>query len=104
MDVVVATHEHADHLSGFVQKGSPFLKDALTIGELWVAWTEKRGDGQADTLRRKRGTAQRLIDKAVEEARKRPVAGSTAVAVADPAAGADRLRSAGRRFGGHRRP
>ena len=71
IDVVVATHEHADHLSGFVQKDSPFLKDDLTIGELWLAWTEKRGDRQADTLRQKRGTAQQLIDKAIEEARQR---------------------------------
>jgi hypothetical protein len=71
IDVVVATHEHADHLSGFVQKGSPFLTNELTIGEAWLAWTEKHGDRQADTLRRKRGSAQRLIDKAIEEARNR---------------------------------
>jgi Metallo-beta-lactamase superfamily len=71
IDVVVATHEHADHLSGFVQKGSPFLTNEVTIGEVWLAWTEKLGDQQADTLRRKRGAAQRLIDKAVEEARNR---------------------------------
>lgn len=71
VDVVVATHEHADHLSGFVQKGSPFLTNEVTIGEVWLAWTEKLGDHQADTLRRKRGAAQRLIDKAVEEARHR---------------------------------
>jgi hypothetical protein len=81
IDVVVATHEHADHLSGFVQKGSPFLKDNLKIGELWVAWTEKRGDQQADRLRQKRGTAQQLIDKAVEEARQR--AGVAGQALAD---------------------
>jgi hypothetical protein len=71
IDVVVATHEHADHLSGFVQKGSPFLTEEVTIGEVWLGWTEKRGDRQADTLRRKRGAAQRVIDKAVEEARAR---------------------------------
>ncbi len=71
IDVVVATHEHADHLSGFVQKGSPFLTNELGIGEVWLAWTEKLGDHQADTLRRKRGAAQRLINKAVEEARTR---------------------------------
>ena len=81
IDVVVATHEHADHLSGFVQNGSPFLKDELTIAELWVAWTEKRGDGQADKLRKQRGTAQRIIDKAVEEARNR--AGAEGPAIAD---------------------
>jgi hypothetical protein len=71
IDVVVATHEHADHLSGFVQKGSPFLTNGVNIGEVWLAWTEKHGDRQADTLRRKRGAAQRVIDKALEEARQR---------------------------------
>src|SRR5262249_40428232 len=76
---VVATHEHADHLSGFVQKGSPFVRDNLTIGEVWLAWTEKRGDRQADALRKKRGAAQRLIEKAVEQTQRRPgLAGETA--------------------------
>lgn len=83
IDVVVATHEHADHLSGFVQKGSPFLKDEITIGEAWLAWTEKHGDRQADTLRRKRGAAERLIDKAVEEARTRGGRGFDRVAFAE---------------------
>ena len=68
LDVVVATHEHADHLSGFVQKGSPFLTNGIDIGEVWLAWTEKQGDRQADALRRKRGAAQSLIDKAVADA------------------------------------
>jgi hypothetical protein len=82
IDVVVATHEHADHLSGFVQKGSPFLKDDLKIGEVWMAWTEKRGDKQADTLRRKRGAGQRLIDKALKEARERAGRGMDGVGLA----------------------
>ena len=83
LDVIVATHEHADHLSGFVQKGSPFLTNDIDIGEVWFAWTEKRGDRQADTLRRKRGAAQSLIDKAVEEARKRAGRGLDGPKLAD---------------------
>jgi metallo-beta-lactamase superfamily protein len=71
LDIVVATHEHADHLSGFVQKGSPFLTKDVTIKNVWFAWTEKRGDRQADRLRQKRGAARRLIAKAVEEAQRR---------------------------------
>jgi len=67
--VVVASHEHSDHLSGFVQKGSPFLKNALTIGELWVAWTEKFGDPDADRLRKEKAAAREVIERAVEEAR-----------------------------------
>lgn len=81
VDVVVATHEHADHLSGFVQKGSPFLLDSLAVDEVWLAWTEMRGDHQADTLRKKRGTARAVIEKAVDEARTR--AGQVGVALAD---------------------
>ena len=68
LDVVVATHEHADHLSGFVQKGSPFLQQQFAIIQLWLAWTEKRGDGLADKLRERRGTARKIIERAVETA------------------------------------
>jgi beta-lactamase superfamily II metal-dependent hydrolase len=88
LDVVVATHEHADHLSGFVQKGSPFLSQKLTVGELWLAWTEKVGDQQADTLREKRGTARAVIAKAVKEARQR-----NAAVLADTTAGLNDFES-----------
>jgi len=71
LDLVVATHEHADHLSGFVQNQSPFLQDEFSIGALWVAWTEKAGDARADELRQKRGAARELIDQALEECKKR---------------------------------
>jgi len=74
LHVVVPTHEHADHLIGFVQKGSPFLKgDQVSIDNLWLAWTEKIGDGstQADQLRAKRGSARAVIEQAIEKARER---------------------------------
>lgn len=80
INIVVATHEHADHLSGFVQKGTPFLQDDFQIDELWVAWTEKRGDSQADALRKKRGAARAVIDKALEECRKRAQLGGAQLA------------------------
>jgi hypothetical protein len=76
LDLVVATHEHADHLSGFVQKKSPFLLGKLSVNALWVAWTEKIGDRQADELRRKRGAARALIAKALEECQKRAQLGA----------------------------
>lgn len=75
LDVVVASHEHADHLSGFVQKGSPFLDGRIKVAHFWAAWTEKRGDRQADRLRRKRGAARKAIEKAVEKIRKRGMTG-----------------------------
>lgn len=67
LDVVVVTHEHADHLSGFMQKNSPFLKGQIEIGELWLGWTERVGDPQADLLRKKLGTARSVIEKSLED-------------------------------------
>lgn len=75
LDVIVATHEHADHLSGFVQKNSPFLTGKIKkVGQLWLGWTEKVGDPQADRLRKKRGTARSVIEKVLDDitAKNRP--------------------------------
>jgi hypothetical protein len=74
LDVVVASHEHADHLSGFVQKGSPFINNRLKVDRFWVAWTEEVGDPQADRLRKKRGAARKTIQDAVDKLRNRGVA------------------------------
>jgi hypothetical protein len=71
LDVVVATHEHADHLSGFVQKGSPFVTGGFEVKNVWVAWTEKPDDSQAELLRKKRGAARRTVEEAVEKLRQR---------------------------------
>jgi beta-lactamase superfamily II metal-dependent hydrolase len=49
LDVLVATHEHWDHLSGFVQAQDVFAK--LDIGEVWLAWTEDPVDELAQELR-----------------------------------------------------
>ena len=37
--LVVATHEHRDHLSGFDQARDVFTKD-MDIGGVWMGWTE----------------------------------------------------------------
>lgn len=39
VDVLVTTHEHWDHLSGFQQAKDVW--DRIAIGELWMAWTER---------------------------------------------------------------
>src|SRR6476619_621318 len=38
LDLLVITHEHWDHLSGFVQAKDLFTK--LKIDKVWFAWTE----------------------------------------------------------------
>src|SRR5258708_4407277 len=39
LDVLVATHQHTDHLSGFKQAEAEFNKN-MKVKRLWLAWTE----------------------------------------------------------------
>lgn len=64
LDIVVVTHEHWDHLSGFHQAGH--LLDKLTIDELWLAWTEDEHDSLAQQLRRTRQRTEQAITKTLE--------------------------------------
>ncbi len=67
LDVLVATHEHWDHLSGFEQARDIF--DRLRIDEVWVAWTEDPEDEVAKGLRRERRTALRALAATVSRLR-----------------------------------
>jgi hypothetical protein len=42
LDVIVGTHEHWDHISGFLQAEDLFKR--FDVGEIWFAWTENPGD------------------------------------------------------------
>ncbi len=48
IDVVIATHRHFDHISGF---DSAKWK-AVDVGEVWMPWTEEHGVPAADAIRR----------------------------------------------------
>jgi len=67
IDLVVATHEHADHLSGFVHHAKRFLNGDITIGRLWLAWTENDHDADAARLRRGRVAAYDAIEAALHK-------------------------------------
>jgi beta-lactamase superfamily II metal-dependent hydrolase len=49
IDVLVVTHEHWDHVSGFTEAREVW--ERTEINEAWLAWTEKPGDSLADKLR-----------------------------------------------------
>lgn len=49
LDRLVVTHEHWDHLSGFLQAQA--IYDAVEVGEVWLAWTEDPEDDLANELR-----------------------------------------------------
>jgi hypothetical protein len=56
VDLLLATHEHWDHLSGFIQ-AKENLKKIKTFGEVWLAWTEDPKDEFAQHLGEKRSRA-----------------------------------------------
>jgi hypothetical protein len=50
IDILVVTHEHADHINGF--KSVSNLFDELTFKKAWFAWTEDEDDDMANDLRK----------------------------------------------------
>jgi hypothetical protein len=64
IDVLVATHQHWDHLSGFEQAKDVF--EPIQFGEVWVAWTEDPSDPLAARLRARRETALRGLHAAAQ--------------------------------------
>lgn len=55
VDLVAATHEHWDHISGFGQAKEIWTdKSRLTIGEVWLSWAEDRNNALAQKLRGER--------------------------------------------------
>ena len=62
IDVVVGTHEHQDHLSGFPGIFEKFGETG--VGEIWVAWTEDENDPLANSLRQTKHKALAMLSGA----------------------------------------
>ena len=65
LDVIVLTHEHWDHVSGFLLAESKF-KD-FDVGEVWMAWTENPDDPQARQLDKFKGGALTVLHQASQQ-------------------------------------
>jgi beta-lactamase superfamily II metal-dependent hydrolase len=52
LDLVIASHPHEDHISGFARGEGTFR--SLEIGEIWLPWTEDPTDADAYRLRQAR--------------------------------------------------
>jgi hypothetical protein len=63
IDLLILTHQHWDHLSGFVQAEASFAK--LKIGDGGVAWTENPADALANILRGERKQALASLRRSV---------------------------------------
>lgn len=65
LDVVVVTHEHWDHVSGFATAQELF--DAIEIGEIWMAWTENPKDRLANSIRADRAERVKQLAAALAQ-------------------------------------
>jgi hypothetical protein len=63
VDLLIATHEHWDHLSGFVQARDLF--DQLTVRAVWLGWTEDPKDPVAQQLVAERAKKLEMAKRAL---------------------------------------
>ena len=68
VDLLIATHQHWDHLSGFIQAEDVF-KERLSFDQVWVAWTEDPEDDLANKLRKSRKATVDALRSRVEALR-----------------------------------
>lgn len=72
LDLLVVTHEHWDHISGFAQGIDTFEK--IHVSEVWQAWTESPGDPVARELTDRYKKAKTALVNAMRAAATHPAA------------------------------
>jgi len=70
LDVLVVTHEHWDHVSGFIQARKEFEK--LTVDQIWLSWAENPSNPLARELRERRKAALQGVRMALSVAAAAP--------------------------------
>ena len=68
LDLVVVTHEHEDHVSGFNQSRAEF--DNVTFKNVWMAWTENPYDPLAKKLKKEKALHIKAIREDIARQRK----------------------------------
>lgn len=63
IDVVAVTHEHWDHVSGFIQAKEVF--DEMEFGEVWAGWTENLSDPFAAELQNRHELKMQALQAAI---------------------------------------
>ena len=70
VDLVAATHEHWDHISGFQQAREIWTdKSRLTVGEVWLSWAEDASNSLSRKLRRERQALNVALNAAASRMR-----------------------------------
>ena len=69
LDLIVVTHEHHDHISGFGLAREVFAAQPKAAERVWFAWTEDPGDADAQEYQRAYGHALTALAALAEEAK-----------------------------------
>lgn len=64
LDILIGTHQHQDHLSGF--KWAKELFDSMTFGEVWLSWLDNPDDNMAQSLGEGLSKAKKKFKEAKE--------------------------------------
>lgn len=73
LDVLIATHEHWDHLSGFLQAKEVF--DSIKIKEVWMSWIENPKDVLAKKIKANHRKKLTAIATAFEKIKNQAMSG-----------------------------
>lgn len=65
LDLVVVTHEHLDHVSGFNQAKTEF--DKVRFKQVWMSWAENEKDPLAKKLLKEKGKKLKALKDMVKE-------------------------------------
>lgn len=66
IDVVIMTHEHWDHASGFSAEQAQAAFDKITIDQVWYAWTEHPENKLGNKLREERAAKVKAAKRAAK--------------------------------------
>lgn len=67
LDLVILTHEHWDHASGFSTQQAQAEFDGIPVDQVWYAWTEDPGNKLGKKLRKEREDKVRAIHLAARQ-------------------------------------
>lgn len=67
LDVVVGTHEHKDHVSGFNQARQVF-NDDIDFGSVWMSWAENLAQAEVRKLKEAKKLAKQKLQMALASA------------------------------------
>lgn len=70
IDLLVLTHEHADHINGFTKAADKFVALNLKVAKVWFAWTESKTDADANDYRQNHTLQKLALSQATQKLNK----------------------------------